>query len=67
MKEEKTFTIKVFCGNCYKQSILTFKKGTGLDERGSGSDKSIKVDLPNGKWSIAECPKCGSMNLNKRF
>ena len=67
--KEKTFSIKLFCGNCFKESILTFEKGTDLDEQGNGSygNRIIKVELPNGKWRIAECPKCGSTNLNKRF
>ena len=66
MKKE-IFKLKVFCGNCYKESIMPFEKGTNLEEKGYGSEKSIYIELNNGKWSIAECPKCGSMNLNKRF
>lgn len=63
----KKFKVRIFCHNCYKESILTFEKGTDLQEVGVGINKSIKVDLPNEKWSIAECPKCGSDKLNRRI
>ena len=61
------FEVKVFCGNCYKESILRVRKGTELNEKGWGEDKSIKAEFPNGKWGMAQCPKCDSMRLNKRF
>jgi len=67
MKTIKIFNLKVFCGNCYMKSILTFNYGTEIEERGYGSDKLLHLTLPNGEWQIAKCPQCGSMNLNKRF
>ena len=64
---KEKFSVKLFCGNCFKEVVLTFEKGTDLEEKGYGEDKSIKVEFPSGKWGIAECPRCGSMKLNKRF
>lgn len=64
--KKKKFKVKIFCGNCEKQSFLTFEWGTELEEKGWGEGRSIKVELPNGKWSIASCPNCGSGKLNKR-
>ena len=66
-ERKKKFSLKVFCKNCCKQGVLEFEKGTELDEKGYGNAKSICVELPNGKWSIAECPSCGSMKLNKVY
>mgnify|MGYP001568126184 CR=1 FL=1 len=65
-RRKKRFAVKVNCMNCCGRFTLNFDFGTDLREIGIGEDVSIKVELPSGKWEIAECPNCGSDKLIKK-